>query len=528
MTLPEGGETVKKVTKIAVNIVSQHGTSKLRVAAYCRVSTGSDAQLESLETQKTHYESFISARDDWELAGIYFDEGITGTKKDKRAGLMQMLSDCECKQIDLIITKSISRFSRNTTDCLELVRKLLDMGIPIFFEKENLNTGSMESELILSILSSMAEGESTSISENNKWSTQKRFQNGTYIISYPPYGYANKDGEMVIVPEQAKVVQRIFSEILAGKGVDAIANELNQEQLPSKKGSKWHPSTIRGIVSNEKYTGDVLFQKTYTDARFNRHKNNGEKDQYMMANHHEAIISHETFDAAAAIINQRAKEKGIIKGSAKYQQRYAFSGKIICEECGATFRRRIHTSTHQKYPAWCCDTHLSNIQKYSMLYIRESSIELAFVTMINKLIYGRRLILKPLLESLRSTSTDSNLLKIKQLENELLKNTEQRETLMRLMAQGYLEPALFNKEKNELMMQADEYHAEINALNHTISGDATTVKELTQLLHFLERASMLHCFEPDVFERFVKRIIICSRTEICFELKCGLALRERM
>lgn len=519
---------MKRVTKIDEIKTSKEATIKRKVAAYCRVSTGSDAQLESLETQKSHYENYITARPDWELAGIYFDEGITGTKKDKRSGLLQMISDCERQQIDFIITKSISRFARNTTDCLELVRKLLNLGIPIYFEKENLNTGSMESELMLSILSSMAEGESTSISENSKWSTQKRFQNGTYIISYPPYGYDNVNGEMVIVPEQAAVIKRIFSEILAGKGIDAISTELNKDGILSKKGGKWHPSTIRGIVSNEKYTGDVIFQKTYTDSGFNRHKNNGQRDQYMMQNHHEAIVSHETFETAAAMIAQRAKEKGITKGDEKYQKRYALSGKIICGECGATFRRRIHSSTHQKYPAWCCNTHLSDTTKCSMLYVKESAIELAFITMMNKLIFGRKLILKPLLEALRTTSKDSNLLKIKELEKQLLKNSEQKETLMRLMAQGYLDPALFNKEKNELMMQADGYHTEIEALNHMVTGDTAIAAEVSQLLHFTERCAPLQTFDEKIFRNYVKRIVVYSRMEIGFEMKCGLTLKERM
>ena len=185
---------MKKVTKIDEITSVSSADKKIKVAAYCRVSTDSDAQLESLDAQKTHYENYISSRDDWEFVGLYYDEGISGTKKEKRYELMRMINDCEAGKIDFVITKSISRLTRNTTDCLELVRKLLDLNIPIFFEKENINTGSMESELFLSLLSSMAEDESTSISENSKWSIQKRFQNGTYKISCPPYGYANDNG----------------------------------------------------------------------------------------------------------------------------------------------------------------------------------------------------------------------------------------------------------------------------------------------------------------------------------------------
>nr|DAS34343.1 MAG TPA: integrase [Caudoviricetes sp.] len=297
---------MKRITKIDAAITAE--VKKTRVAAYCRVSTASDEQLISLDAQKAHYESYIRSNDDWEYAGLYYDEGITGTKAEVRDGLQALLKDCEDGKIDLIITKSISRFSRNTTDCLEMVRKLVEMGVFIFFEKENINTGSMESELMLSILSSLAESESVSISENSKWSIRRRYQNGTFIISYPPYGYANIDGEMRIVPEEAEVVKRIFAECLAGTGTYTIARNLNADHIPTKKNGKWHGGTVNGILTNEKYTGDVLFQKTYTDDSFNRHTNYGEVDQFFCENHHEAIISHEDFERVQDVLAQRAAE----------------------------------------------------------------------------------------------------------------------------------------------------------------------------------------------------------------------------
>lgn len=519
---------MKKVTKIEENKRGLMEKPKLKVAAYCRVSTDSDAQLESLEAQKTHYENYINAREDWQFAGLYFDEGITGTKKDKRLELMRMISDCEAGLIDFVITKSISRFARNTTDCLELVRKLLELNIPVYFEKENINTGSMESELFLAILSSMAEGESVSISENSKWSAQKRFQNGTFKISYPPYGYTWNGEEMQIEPSQALVVKRIFKDTLAGLGTAAIAKALNAEGIPTKKGGVWHPSTVRGIIANEKYTGSVLFQKTYTDSNFNRHINNGQHCQYYIEDHHEAIIDRETFEAAAAIISQRGAEKGIQRGLNKYQQRYAFSGKIICGECGDTFKRRIHTCKEHKYVAWCCNTHLEDTSKCSMLYIRDDDLQLAFITMMNKLIYGHRFILKPLIENLKGLSSDRNVQRIKEIQTLLLQNTEQRETLTKLMAQGYIDQILFNKENNELLTQADNYRAEIAMLSRKQTGDASQINEATALLRFTERSSMLTEFDDGLFEKYVERIKVYSRNEVGFELKCGLTLRERM
>ena len=206
---------------------------KLRVAAYCRVSTDMDAQLESLEAQKSYYENYIGSRADWVLVGIYYDEGITGTKKDKRPDLLRMMEDCEAGKIDFVLTKSVSRFSRNTADCLELVRRLMELHIPIYFEKENLNTSEMEGEFLLSTLSSLAESESVSISENSKWSIQNRFQDGTYKLCSAPYGYRWDGKNLVVDPVQAKVVKRIFAEVLAGKGAGTIAADLNDDGIPA-------------------------------------------------------------------------------------------------------------------------------------------------------------------------------------------------------------------------------------------------------------------------------------------------------
>ena len=484
------------------------------------------AQLESLDAQKEHYKNYITSRDDWTFAGLYFDEGITGTKADKRPMLLRLIEDCKAKKIDFVITKSISRLSRNTTDCLEIVRTLLSLNIPIYFEKENINTGSMESELFLSILSSMAEGESASISENNKWSIKKRFLDGSYKLGYVPYGYFWKDGEILVDPAQAEIVKRIFRELLSGKGTEAIAKELNQEQVPTKKGGCWTSTSIRDIIRNEKYTGDCIFQKTYTDSNFNRHKNDGHLDQYYVPDHHEAIISHEDFEAAAALIEQRASEKGIKKGNAKYQQRYAFSSRIICGECGNTFRRRIHSSTYGKYAAWVCNTHLEDTSRCSMLYIRDDDLKLAFTTMINKLVYCHKLVLKPYLEALQENTGDASLLNIQQLEILLEQNTEQRETLHKLMGQGYIDQILYTQENNALLSQAGEYRNQIELLNRSQSLGATKVYETERLLHFCERGEMQLEYSEELFELFVDHIEVYSRQKIGFALHCGLILKE--
>lgn len=518
---------MKRITKIEEN-KSLGRKKKLRVAAYCRVSTASDEQLVSLAVQKAHYENYIKSNDEWEFAGLYYDEGVTGTKKEKRDGLLSMVADCERGKIDFVITKSISRFARNTTDCLELVRKLLDLNISIFFGKENLNTGSMESELMLSILSSLAESESVSISENEKWGIKKRFQNGTFIISYPPYGYDNVDGEMVIVPGQAEIVKQIFSDTLAGKSTHAIANELNEKGIQTKKGGRWTPGTINGIIGNEKYTGDVLYQKTYTDSSFNRHTNYGELDQYLVQNHHPAIISHEEYDRANAVLRQRGKEKGNGRDTEKYQNRYSFSGRIRCAECGGSFKRRIHYKPSGSYITWCCATHLTDKGICSMKYITDDALKRAFVTMMNKLVFGHQIVLRPLLQSLRGMNDKSQLLKMQDLELQIEKNMEQRQVLTSLMAGGYLEPALFNKESNALETEAEALRQEKDSLMHSLNGNMVKADELQKLLRFVSRGIMMDSFDDEAFLTYVDSITIHSRSEAVFELKCGVSLKERL
>lgn len=300
---------MKRITKIEAAKPAA-GTKKLKTAAYCRVSTGTDEQLVSLEAQKAHYENVIRANPEWEYAGLYYDEGISGTKKENRHGLQELLKDCMDGKVEFIITKSISRFARNTIDCLEMVRTLKDRGISIYFEKENINTGKMEGELLLSVMSGFAAEELKSLSENVSLGVQKRFREGTFIIGYPPFGYKNADKQMVVVPQEAEIVKEIFAAHLSGKGTHAIAKALNERGVPSRKSGHWTATTIRSILTNEKYTGDVLFQKTFTDGSFNRHINHGEKNQFYARDHHEAIISREYFEQAAALLQQRAKEKG--------------------------------------------------------------------------------------------------------------------------------------------------------------------------------------------------------------------------
>ena len=308
--------TVRKIE--ALQALQESEVKKIRVAAYCRVSTENEDQRESLEAQKAHYESWIKLHSDWEFAGVFYDFGITGTKADVRDGLQALMYECRRGHIDYVLTKSVSRFSRNTSDCLSLVRELLSYNIPIYFEKENLDTGSMDSELILSVLSGMAQDESVSISKNVKWTIQKRIETGTYKFGYPPYGYKrDEQGLMVIDPQEADIIRFIFKSALNGSGTYKIAQLLQERGAPTRKGSRWSSSTVKGILTNEKYYGAAMFQKTFTDSQFKRHANNGQVDSYFVPDHHAPIISKEDFDKVQQLFQMRIEERVIIKGTGK-------------------------------------------------------------------------------------------------------------------------------------------------------------------------------------------------------------------
>ena len=517
---------MKKITKIAPAATLKK--KKRRVAAYCRVSTGMDDQLVSLETQKAHYEEYITGNPDWVFAGLYYDEGISGTKKEKRPALLKMISDCEAGKIDYILTKSLSRFARNTTDCLELVRKLLDLGIPIFFEKENLDTGSMESELMLSIMSSLAESESVSISENSKWSIRHRFETGTFKIGRAPYGYRVKDGELSINDEEAKWVRFIFAETLAGKSSIMIAAALNEKQVPARRADHWTSTTVRSILRNEKYIGDCLFQKTYTDFRFKKRINRGEQDQFYIKDHHEPIITREDFEAADQMLRQNAKERNVKKGDDKYNRRYPFTGRIVCGECGSFFKRRINSTGSLKYPVWACKEHLRNKEGCSMKFIRESDFEAAFATMMNKLIFARKEILQALFDEVRSRSYKASLHRLDQIDRGLESITEQQEAITKIVTKGYIDQAAYTQEINHLQAERSALEIEREKLTREVSGDMKKTESLRDILKFTENGTMLSGFDAELFDRLVERISVQSREEIVFHLKCGLSLTERI
>lgn len=499
---------------------------KKRVAAYARVSTSHDEQMVSLEAQMEHYNSYIIGNPDYDYAGLYYDEGISGKNIEKRDALLRLLKDCEDHKIDRIITKSISRFSRNTVDCLEMVRKLSGLGISIYFEKENIDTEHMSSELVLTILSSIAESESKSISENEKWSVKRRFQNGTYVISTPPYGYSKKGKEMVINQAEAEVVRNVFEMSKNGYGAYAIAAKLNSANILPRRGAKWSETSVNDILVNPAYIGDACFQKTYTDDSFKRHDNHGECDMYYCSEHHEAIIDAETFQRTAELIELRRKEKRIEKGTSKYQKRYEMSGKIICGECGTRFKRKLHNMTANQYTAWVCDLHIKDRNKCSMKYIRDADVKSAVLRMMKKLHVSVSSVLKPFVESLRDAENNENFRQILKLENEIKNISEQKETLLNMMTLGYISPENYDSEINILSAESDILNEEKHRLSLSVTGNMVHLNEARKLLSFVKEEP--EKYHERMFTEFIEDITVLSREKISLNLKCGLKLTERL
>ena len=334
---------------------------KIRLAAYCRVSSEQDEQLNSFENQVTYYRSYITTHPEYELAGIYADEGISGTSTKKREEFNKMIADCEAGLIDMVITKSISRFARNTQDCLNYSRKLKDLGIGIKFEKEQINTLDSTGELLFTILSSLAQDESRSISENCQWGIRSLFKRGVqHINTNRFYGYdSDEHGKLIINAEQAKVVKWIFESFMEGYNPDVIVKILNEEEIPTcMGGNKWTCSQIKNILRNEKHMGDSILQKTYTPDYLTHKsvKNNGQLPQYHIKEDHEAIVSPELWQAVQLELDRRKKymESHSLKTMGQYTDENPFSHRVICGYCNHTMSRRTHSRLNGKIKVWQC------------------------------------------------------------------------------------------------------------------------------------------------------------------------------
>ena len=376
-------------------IVDKEKHRQKRVAAYCRVSTGSDEQITSYNNQMKVYTEMIAANKEWEFAGLYADEGISGTRADKRPQFQKMIDDCLKGKIDMIITKSVSRFARNTVECLDYVRMLKEKGIGIYFEEQNIDTLKSDSELYLVIYAGFAQSESESISKNITWTHRKNFEEGKPIFMYSRWlGYKKgEDGTPEIVPEEAEVVRRIFDMYLSGKSTDEIANIMRSENItfPEKKLILSKSAIIR-MLKNEKYCGDCILQKTITldPISKKRKANEGEAPMWLVENSHPAIISRDVFNRVQEETSRRnakapASQKNALTASGKHS-RYALTDVLMCGECGSRFRRVTWTARGNKRIVWRCISRLDYGKKYcpDSITVSEEALHRAIVKALNK------------------------------------------------------------------------------------------------------------------------------------------------
>ena len=356
----------KKVTKVAQIPKLQR---KKQVAAYTRVSSGKDAMLHSLSAQVSYYNDLIQKEDGWEFVGVYSDEAITGTKEG-RADFQRMLADCRNGKIDMIITKSISRFARNTVTLLETVRMLKALGVDVFFEEQNIHTMSADGELMLTILASYAQEESLSASENQKWRIKKNFEEGMPWCGRM-LGYRIRDGQYYIIEDEAEIVRCIYREYLDGAGPGGIANRLTEDGIPTRNGGIWQPQTIATILRNYTYTGNLLLQKTFRENHITKKtiRNTGQKTQYLLEEAHEAIIPLETFEAVQAEIERRIDSR---KNTPPAKPTFPYTGIIQCAKCGKNYRRK----TTAGRVSWICATFNTRGKKYcASKQIPESTLD---------------------------------------------------------------------------------------------------------------------------------------------------------
>lgn len=342
-----------RIEKLDSQTVSPEHKKK-RVAAYVRVSTEKEMALNSLENQAEIYTAQIKANPSWEFAGIYEDRGISGTK-EMRPAFQQLLTDCRAGKVDLILTKSFTRFARNTVVLLSTLRELKTLGIDVYFEKDNIHSLSETGEFLITLLAAYAQAESYSASENQKWRIKKAFEEGRTTVGKMT-GYRLKEGVLTVVPEEAEIVRQIFEDYLSGMGEVAIAKKLTRMGIAPMYSQKlWNRSSIHDILVNEKYTGNMLLQKTYVENYITKKqkKNKGEKAQYLVENSHEAIIPKAMFDAAQT--ERRKRREKMKTDGRQWSRRYPFSGIIECGECGTHYHRKIvRAGTPYKQPAWIC------------------------------------------------------------------------------------------------------------------------------------------------------------------------------
>ncbi|SKC77468.1 recombinase family protein [Maledivibacter halophilus] len=519
---------------------------RIRVAAYCRVSTDSEEQLLSYNSQVLHYRQLVQSNSEWELVEIYADEAISGTQINNRISFQKMINDALDDKIDLIITKSISRFARNTLDTLKYVRLLKKHNVAIFFEKENINTLTMNGEMLLVILSSLAQQESESISANVKMGLKMKMKRGemTGFNGCLGYDYDPKQKILTVNEKEAEIIKYIFNRYISGMGCYVIAKELTKLKYKTKRGStNWGESTVRGIIKNEKYKGDLLMGKTFTvDPITHRRLDNfGEEDKYYVKDHHEPIISKEVFEEAQRILAKRSPRKSMEKGlkREKYSRKYAFSSMMKCGFCGSTIGRRSWHGNNVTYRkiVWACITGTKKGKKYCNHFksISEQALEAAFVDSFNLMCTNNKDVVVEFLKTVEESIGKSNLTKkLRKISEDIYKLENKLSKLVELNIDGIINKETYEAKYHDTTSEIEKLKDEQDQLGNAYEEQKELEKKMKSFRKVFDNNELLEKFDREIFENIIDKVVIGKVDEsgirnpysVTFIFKTGLQLEE--
>ena len=519
----------KKVTMLPAkkrigNTVKQEDKKRLRVAAYCRVSTDSEEQATSYEAQIEHYTTFIKNNSEWELAGVFADDGISGTNTKKREEFNRLIKECMAGNIDMVITKSISRFARNTLDCLRYIRQLKDKNIPVFFEKENINSMDAKGEVMLTIMASLAQQESQSLSQNVKLGLQYRYQNGEVQVNHNRFlGYTKDENRhLIIEPTEAEVVKRIYREYLEGSSLGQIGKSLEADNiLTAAKKPTWRAGAIKKILENEKYIGDALLQKTYTVDFLNKKRviNDGFVPQYYVENNHEAIIPRTLYIQVQEEMKRRSNlHTGKTNKKRVYSNKYALSGIVYCSNCGDTYRRVAWNNHGNRAVVWRCKGRIEHGPKHcNAPTIFETDLQDTVVKAINQTLDDRGNVLQTLQENIEQVLKNNGKLsateieaKLEQLQEKLLKRINRREDYNDIVE----EIDRLREVKQDILLQ--------DAVNEGIK------ERINEMADFLgKQTEDLDAYDEQLVRQLLEKIVVYD-DEIEVKFKSGMSWKSKI
>ena len=496
---------------------------KKKVCAYCRVSTDLEDQKTSYHSQITHYSDYIKKNKDWIFVGIYADEGITGTQIKNREQFIRMIDDCKLGKIDIIIAKSISRFARNTVDTLNTVRLLRGLNIDVYFEKENIHTINMDSEMFLTLYSAFAQAESESTSMNVKLGYRAKMKRGEPVGQAACYGYiwdtVNK--KLIINEEEANIIRMIFNYYISGLGTTRIATELTKKNILTPKGCKtWGACVIRNIIRNVKYVGDLCGQIYYVENPITHKqlRNRGQKPKYYVRNHHEPIVARDIFEKAQKIYSERSiKIKEGKTYCEKFSLRYTFSSMIYCEKCGNRYVRRINNYINKdgvkhEHIYWACSTNINKGSCKEAVTIREEELKSLFLALYNKFLNCSRD--EDLIKKIRNTiARDNSETKIKNIDIKINQTKKKMSKLIDLNINNEINNEVFESKNNELSSELEEYNNLKEELLNNKNRIAKEEKRLKLIEKELINTKTIHTFDDEVFKKLIKKIIIGDYNE---------------